>query len=272
MRGPAMRRAVRRRATDCRPIGHGPAACGTAACGTAGRGPAGLKPARRRAVRRGPARHGFADRTPGGRRAARRRSPRRWTAGWLRRLSFAGAPAGHRPAGAEAGDRGAVGHEVVGRGSAAGGGVVLRRGRFRTAAQAAFGRCSGAGRRDSGARDGRGRGRLVRDAQGVRRRGEAVVEGVGRGRGPRVPRGVVVQLPPPVVLLTGGLLPLLAHAPNCPPRRPDENGASGKTGHGVGHRTAIRNRRAIPPPTGEPPGGAGVTRGPRRTPYARVTV
>lgn len=210
-------------------------------------------PISRRPARRGPASRG---------------SPRRRPARCFR-LSFARAPAGHRPARAEAGDRGAVGYEAVGHGAAVGRGGVRRLRRCRAAGEAAaFGRCSGAGWWDSGARDGRGRGRVGRGAQGVRRRGEAVVEGVGRRRGPRVPCGVVVQLPPPVVLLTGGLLPLLAHAPNCPPRRPDENGASGKTGHGVGRRTAIRNRRAIPPPTGEPPGGAGVTAGPgaRRTP------
>lgn len=63
-----------------------------------------------------------------------------------------------------------------------------------------------------------------------RRRGEAVVQGV-RGRcGARVVGGVV-QLPPPVVLVTatGGRSPLLAHAPNCPPHRPYENGASRKS-------------------------------------------
>ncbi len=62
------------------------------------------------------------------------------------------------------------------------------------------------------------------------RRGEPVVHGVGRDRGPRVLRGLVVQLAPPVVLVTGRRSPLLAHAPNCPPRGPDENGASGKSG------------------------------------------
>ncbi|CAM5370050.1 hypothetical protein SCANM124S_02601 [Streptomyces canus] len=64
----------------------------------------------------------------------------------------------------------------------------------------------------------------------ARRRGEAVVQGV-RGRcGARVVGGVV-QLPPPVVLVTatGGCSPLLAHAPNCPPHRPYENGASRKS-------------------------------------------
>jgi hypothetical protein len=40
--------------------------------------------------------------------------------------------------------------------------------------------------------------------------------------------------------VTGGLLPLLAHAPDCPPRRPVENGASGKTGQGAARRTACR--------------------------------
>lgn len=63
-----------------------------------------------------------------------------------------------------------------------------------------------------------------------RRRGEAIVQGV-RGRcGARVVGGVV-QLPPPVVLVTatGGCSPLLAHAPNCPPHRPYENGASRKS-------------------------------------------
>jgi hypothetical protein len=107
-----------------------------------------------------------------------------------------------------------------------------------------------------------------------RRRREPVVEGIGHGGGPRVLGGVVVQLPPPVVLVTGGLLPLLAHAPDCPPRRPVENGASGKTGQGAARRTArtsepsnrnphwnarTPDRRAAPPPTGEPPGGAWVT-------------
>lgn len=72
-----------------------------------------------------------------------------------------------------------------------------------------------------------------------RRRGEPVVEGVGRGRWSRVLGGVVVQLPPPVVVLTGGRLPLLAHAPNCPLVGPDENGASGKTGPWRGCRTAV---------------------------------
>jgi hypothetical protein len=71
-------------------------------------------------------------------------------------------------------------------------------------------------------------GRRSRGADRSGGRGEAVVQGVGGGRGPRVLGGVVVQLPPPVVLVTGGPSPLLAHAPNCPPRGPYENGASGK--------------------------------------------
>lgn len=61
-----------------------------------------------------------------------------------------------------------------------------------------------------------------------RRRSEPVVEGIPSRCGARVVGGVVVQLPPPVVLVTGGPSPLLAHARNCPPHEPDENGACGK--------------------------------------------
>lgn len=68
--------------------------------------------------------------------------------------------------------------------------------------------------------------RRARGAHRTRGRGEAVVEGVGSGRRARVLGGVVVQLPPPVVLVTGGPSPLLAHVPDCPPRGPYENGAS----------------------------------------------
>lgn len=55
--------------------------------------------------------------------------------------------------------------------------------------------------------------RRARGAHRTRGRGEAVVEGVGCGRRTRVVGGVVVQLPPPVVLVTGGPSPLLTHAP-----------------------------------------------------------
>ncbi len=87
------------------------------------------------------------------------------------------------------------------------------------------------GRRVSGAADTVRRIPVVRRTGGVQRpggRGESVVQGVRGARGPRVLGGVVVQLPPPVVLVTGGPTPLLAHAPDCPPHGPDENGASGK--------------------------------------------
>ena len=77
----------------------------------------------------------------------------------------------------------------------------------------------------------------------ARRRGEPVVQGVPGRCGARVVGGVVVQLPPPVVLVTGGLSPLLAHAPNCPPHGPDENGACGKSGGRATRRTACRVSR-----------------------------
>lgn len=92
----------------------------------------------------------------------------------------------------------------------------------------------------------------------ARRRGEAVVQGV-RGRcGARVVGGVV-QLPPPVVLVTatGGCSPLLAHAPNCPPHGRYENGASRKSSP-VPRIELCCERVAgrFHPPTGEPPGDA----------------
>ncbi len=52
----------------------------------------------------------------------------------------------------------------------------------------------------------------IRAGHRVRRRVEAVVEAVGRAARPGVRRGLVVQPAPPVVLVGGGLLPLLAHA------------------------------------------------------------
>ncbi|OAH11118.1 hypothetical protein STSP_54950 [Streptomyces jeddahensis] len=104
-------------------------------------------------------------------------------------------------------------------------------------------------------------GRFVSDAghlggtHRARCGGEAVLESVGRRGRARVPGGVVVQLPPPVVLVTGAPLPLLAHAPIV-----HRTGRT-KTGHQENPATAPaqRSRRAAPPPTGEPPGGAGVT-------------
>lgn len=102
-----------------------------------------------------------------------------------------------------------------------------------------------------------------------RRRGEPVVDGVPRGRRARVVRGVVVQLAPPVVLVTGRRSPLLAHAPNCPPRRPVGNGASGKSdvsrssnGVSATYRTPIRHRAAgrSHPPRENRPATTWVTR------------
>ena len=108
-----------------------------------------------------------------------------------------------------------------------------------------------------------------RQPHGPRRRREPVVDGVTRGRRPRVLRGVVVQLAPPVVLVTGRRSPLLAHAPNCPPRRPVGNGASGKSdvsrssnGVSATYRTPIRHRAAgrSHPPRENRPATTWVTR------------
>ncbi|GAT83813.1 hypothetical protein STXM2123_4516 [Streptomyces sp. F-3] len=123
------------------------------------------------------------------------------------------------------------------------------------------GRRKGGGRKGGGRRGRRGggprgraggRGRVLRWVrgvlQGLGRRGEAVVQGVGRGRGAGVPGGAVVQLPPPVVLVAGGPSPLLTHAPNCPLWEADENEASGKTPPGG------------PTPHGRPPDGPEATR------------
>ena len=100
-----------------------------------------------------------------------------------------------------------------------------------------------------------------------RRRSEPVVDGVARGRRPRVLRGVVVQLAPPVVLVTGRRSPLLAHAPNCPPHRPVGNGASGKSGA----RPSSNGVSDDVPNTRPPPGDArhtGPPDGP--TPHGRT--
>ncbi len=139
----------------------------------------------------------------------------------------------------------------------------------RTGSTAGEGRGS---RRLGGVRRGRGRfrgdpGVVVRAAaHRSRRGGEAVVQGIGRGRGAGVAGGVVVQLPPPVVVTTGGCSPLLTHAPDCPPTEPYENGASGNSGRPAPRRTACRGTcrtrvarwsgRAVPPPRGEPLGDA----------------
>lgn len=105
--------------------------------------------------------------------------------------------------------------------------------------------------------------RAVRRARAHRSggRGEAVVQGVDGGRGPRVLGGVVVQLPPPVVLATGGPSPLLAHAANCPPHGPYENGASGKCAAPRVSNDFARDARepaaAVPGETRRwPPGGS----------------
>lgn len=82
----------------------------------------------------------------------------------------------------------------------------------------------------------------LRDVDRARRRGEPVVQGVARGRGPGVVGGVVVQLPPPVVLVTCGPLPLLAHALDCPPYGPVENGASAKSGGVFRRERRVRRR------------------------------
>lgn len=93
-------------------------------------------------------------------------------------------------------------------------------------------------------------------------RREPVVQGIGRGGGPGVVGGVVVQLPPPIVLVTGVALPLLAHAPNC------HRGSRLKTGHPEirppgpgrpGPRLRYLEQRCgqgrLGRPRGRPPGG-----------------
>lgn len=109
-------------------------------------------------------------------------------------------------------------------------------------------------------------------ADGVERaggRGETVVQAVAGARGrARVLDCLVVQLRPPGVLLGGGAgapVPLMAHAPDCPPRRAPENGGSGIFSRRPPEWPDAR--RAAPPPTGRPPGGVGTTR-PRRIPGA----
>lgn len=98
---------------------------------------------------------------------------------------------------------------------------------------------------------GRCPARPARPAHRVRRGVEAVVETVGRAARTRVRRGLVVQPAPPVVLVGGGLLPLLAHAHSV------HRAGRTETGHprnAPGTDTSAGARRASTPPTGRTTG------------------
>ncbi len=91
----------------------------------------------------------------------------------------------------------------------------------------------------------------ARPAHRVRRGVEAVVETVGRAARARVRRGLVVQPTPPVVLMGGGLLPLLAHAHSV------HRAGRTETGHprnAPGIDTSAGACRASTPPTGRTTG------------------